>query len=184
MGNMVTTIISKIVLGLFSHMSYNRPPEDTGPLVEFQTSIVFTGNAALNTGALTITSHTDALYSVDLLEIAYDTNEAALDASLPTLRWRNGELSNDSGGNRRPLVVPNIGGQLYFMEYNRPVNLYKFNGAKHRAGSQLFELELVRRDGNLLNTSLVRMRLMCSYYAPQNMVHNPSILSKILNAPT
>lgn len=165
-------------------MAYNRLPEDTGPLIEFQTSIAFTGNIALNPNALTLTSHSEALYSIDLLEIGYNTGDPVVDASLPTIRWKNGELSNDSGGNNRPLVVPRDANGIHFMEYNRPVNIYKFNGTKHRAGSQLFQLEVITPNGNLLNTTIIRLRLLCKYYQPQSMMFDMSRLSTILNAPT
>lgn len=167
-------------------MAYNRTPtDDDKSIVEFQTEISVIGNAAVNDSLLQLTSHTDGLYSVDLLEIAITTTgESALESSLPTLRWNNAEQSNDSGTYSRSLTLSSNAAGIYFMEYNLPVNLYKFNGRKHRFGSQRFELLLFKFNGTRLNTSLVRMRLRVRYFAGESMQYDPQFKHTILNAPT
>ncbi len=166
-------------------MAYNRTPTDEDKsLVEFQTEIVATGNAALNDSLLQLSSYTDGLYSVDLLELAYTTaGESAIDSSWPTLRWNNAEHSNDSGGNSRSLTLSANAAGIYFMEYNVPVNLYKFNGRKHRFGSQRFELLLFKQNGARLNTGAVRMRLRVRYFSGESMQYDAQFKNTVLNLP-
>lgn len=166
-------------------MAYNRPVSDGGHLIEFQDNINFTGNAANTNGALQLTTHTDGLYSVDLLEIGYGTTgETTLDSSLPTLIWTNGDLRNDKGTSNRPLVMLSTPVPIYYNEYNLPINLYKFDGANHRSGSQVFSLQLLKPNGTPMNTTFVRMRFRCRYHQYGEMVYDPDMLSKVLNAPT
>lgn len=166
-------------------MAYNRPPTDEGVLIEFQTEVAADLNVALDDNALTVRSFTDGIYSIDLLELSYlPFGESATDSSWPTLTWANQEHCNDSGTSSRSLTLSATAAGIYFMEYNVPVNLYKFNGAKHRYGSQQYRLLLLKRDGSRLNTAGVRMRLRIRYYKPDTMNYDASRMPTILNAPT
>lgn len=166
-------------------MAYNRPPTDSSELTEFQTEIVASGNIALDDNALTVRSFTDGIYSIDLLELSYlPFGESTTNSSWPTIAWANQDHSNDSGTDRRSLTLSATAAGIYFMEYNVPVNLYKFNGAKHRFGSQQFRLLLLKADGSRMNTAGARMRLRIRYYKPNTMNYDASRMPTVLNAPT
>ena len=165
-------------------MAYNRSPTDDAPPIEFQSEINVTGNAAINDALLQLNCHTDGLISIDLLELAYTTaGETAIDSSWPTLRWHDSNHSNDSGTNSRSLTLSSNAAGIYFMEYNIPVNLYKFNGRKHRFGSQMFRLLLLKASGDRLVTSAVRMRLRLRYAPVVTMQYDGQFKNTVLNAP-
>lgn len=166
-------------------MAYNRSTTDEGVLVEFQSEIVASGNIALDDNALTVKSFTDGIYSIDLLELSYlPLGETATNSSWPSLAWINQDHSNDSGTSSRSLTLSANAAGIYFMEYNVPVNLYKFNGAKHRFGSQQYRLIIQKPDGSRLNTAGVRMRLRIRYYKSDTMDYDASRMPTILNIPT
>jgi len=166
-------------------MAYNRPPEDQGSeLVEYQLGLNYIGDVAINDSALELITHTSGLFSIDLLELAYTTTEAALDACFPTLQWTNPDHSNDSGKTTRDLTLNPNSANVYFMEYNVPVNLYKFNGVNHRQTSQVFRLLITKYNGTRMQTNLFRARFRIRYYKPTSMQFDSRLMGTVLNAPT
>lgn len=165
-------------------MSWHKPVIDEGEIVEYQIGFDAVGNQATDSRLLSITGHTDGIHSIELLELGYlPAGETALDSTLPVLRWANGDLSNNSGGRERALILLTLPNGIYYNEYNVPVNLYTHSGVKHRIGCQTFNLQIVKRDGSLMNTSLVRMRLRVSYYKADRMHYEGFSMHTVLNAP-
>ena len=179
------------VIGLSKNvrmLSFLKPSADdfrSHEIIEFQTEINEFGNAATNDNLLLLRSFSDAIDSIDLEEIAIGTTgETALDSSLPTLLLPNPDHSNSSGTQSRHLVLGSATAGYYFREYNTKVNLYRFNGAQHRPGSQVFRVLILKPDGTRMNTTFVRMRLCVSYKKMLEMQQTDKFNYTILNAPT